>query len=92
MYYVYVLKSALNGDLYIGRCQNLRVRFKQHNLGKASATKAYRPWVLIYYEGYRDKKDTTVREKQLKNHAAKNSLLKQLGYSLKISKGHLVHR
>ena len=75
MYYVYVLKSTINGDLYIGSCQNLKIRFEEHNSGKSSSTKAYRPWLLVYYEAYGNKKDIGIREKQLKNHAAKNNTL-----------------
>ncbi len=82
MHYVYVLKSKTNGDLYIGSCEDLRIRFKQHNDGKMTSTKAYRPWVLVYYEAYRNKKDARVREKQLKMHAAKEELKNRLKYSL----------
>ena len=82
MFYTYVLKSTVSGDLYIGSCQDLKVRFNQHNLGKTRSTRAYRPWLLIYYEAYRDKRDATKREKQLKYHAAKNNLRMQLKYSL----------
>ncbi|MFZ5535031.1 MAG: GIY-YIG nuclease family protein [Patescibacteria group bacterium] len=46
MYYVYVLKSKVNDDLYIGSSEDLRVRFKQNNNGEVQSTKGYRPWVL----------------------------------------------
>lgn len=82
MFYVYVLKSSKNGDVYIGRTDDLKKRIKYHNGGFASATKPNRPWKLVYYETYRDKKDSTKREKQLKNHRAKLDLKAQLRYSL----------
>lgn len=83
MYYVYVLKSTKNKDIYIGFSNDLKTRYKSHNSGKVKSTKAYRPWKLIYYEAYGVKADATKREKELKMHAAKNELLKRLKKSLK---------
>ena len=45
------------------------------------STKAYTLWRLIYYEAYKDKRDATRREKQLKNHKAKIDLKKQIKLS-----------
>ena len=84
MYYVYVLKSDNNGDVYVGFSSNLKQRLETHNSGKVRSTKANKPWKLIYYEAYRGKLDATKREKNLKMHAAKNELLKRLKVSLKI--------
>ena len=84
MFYVYVLKSLKNGDIYIGSTDDLRKRLKYHNGGLARATKPNRPWMLIYYEAYQDKRDATRREKQLKNHRAKLDLRSQLKYSLNL--------
>lgn len=83
MFYVYILKSLKNKDVYIGRSEDLRTRFKYHNQGLVKATKPNMPWRLIYYEAYFDKRDSTKREKQLKNHAAKKDLKIQLENSLK---------
>lgn len=85
MFYVYLLKSIKSQDLYVGYCANLKVRFHRHNAGKVKSTKGYLPWELIYYEAYKDKSDATKREKQLKNHAAKETLKKQIECSLKKS-------
>ena len=82
MYYVYILKSTKNKDVYVGFTNNLRVRFKLHNLGKVKSTKAYCPWTLIYYEAYRGKLNATKREKQLKTHAVKKEVLSRLKGSL----------
>lgn len=82
MYYLYVLKSVKSGDIYIGCSDDLRSRFKAHNEGKVFSTKAYKPWIIVYYEAYKDKRDATKRERQLKNHRAKEDLKIQLRYSL----------
>ena len=83
MYYLYILRSTINADLYVGHCEDLRKRFSDHNSGRVKSTKAYRPWGLIYYEAYKHKKDVTAREKQLKdNHKAKEDLKIQINNSL----------
>ena len=83
MFFVYILKSLLNGDVYIGYSDNLKRRLKEHNEGKGVSAKPKKPWNLFYYEAYKDKGDATKREKQLKNHRAKNDLRIQLKYSLR---------
>ena len=84
MFYVYILRSKRNKDIYIGRTGDLRKRFQQHNQGLVTATRPNIPWSLIYYEAYKHKKDTILRERQLKNHKAKKDLKIQLKYSLEI--------
>jgi len=83
MFYVYVLKSRTNGDIYVGYSRDLRTRIDAHNKGKVKSTKAYKPWILVYYEAYKGKKDATKREKELKLHAAKKLLIEHLKESLK---------
>lgn len=47
MYYVYILKSIKDNNLYIGRTNNLDRRLKEHNSGKVSSTKSRKPFVLL---------------------------------------------
>lgn len=82
MFYVYILKSLKNGDIYVGFSEDLKQRFAFHNQGGVKSTSPNRPWRLVYYEAYQDKKDATKRERQLKNHKAKYDLKGQLKYSL----------
>ena len=84
MYYVYLLKSKKNGDVYVGYTDNLKRRLDEHNQGKSMYTKSYKPWILVFYEAYRSKKDTTKREKELKIHAAKIKLREQMKHSLEL--------
>jgi putative endonuclease len=83
MYYVYVLQSQLDSRLYVGRSADLKKRLSRHNAGFVKSTKAYKPWALVYYEAYKALRDATKREMQLKQHAAKEDLKKQIQYSLK---------
>lgn len=83
MYFVYLLKSTINGDIYVGRTDDLKNRYKLHNQGRVKSTKAFKPWILIYYEAYKVKSDATKRERSLKMHAVKHELLKRLESSLR---------
>jgi len=66
MFYVYVLKSGVDGRLYKGFTKDLQNRLKQHNSGKTKSTKGYRPWELVYYEKYDTLDEAIKREKFLK--------------------------
>lgn len=84
MYYVYVLKSLKDKELYIGFSNDLKERFKKHSKGYVTSTKERRPLELIYYESYKSEKDARTRETKLKQH--KNSfkeLKKRIDDSLK---------
>ncbi len=86
MYYVYVLKSQKDGNIYTGFSSNLRLRIQQHVEGKVVSTKYRRPLKLIYYEAYLSEQDAKNREKYLKDGGkAKTSLKSQIESSLKDS-------
>jgi len=88
-FYVYVLESIKNGNLYVGWTDDLRKRLKEHNRGLSFSTKPYLPWQLIHYEAYRNKKDAQRREKYLKtNQGARllKRMLKEYFYSNKPKK------
>ena len=77
MFYIYVLKSLVDQKLYIGYTEDLRRRLKEHNNGENISTKHRRPFELIYYEGYKDKKDALKRERNLKHFKNSYSQLKK---------------
>ena len=68
MYYVYLLQSLKNGNLYIGCTSDLKKRILEHNQNQSYHTKKYAPWRIIYFEGYISKNDAYNREKKLKLH------------------------
>jgi len=85
-YYVYVIRSLKNTELYIGYTTDLRKRFEEHNLGFNFSTKSNRPWQIIHYEAFLDEKDAKRREKYLKTNQGSRllkRLLKEYLYSLK---------
>ena len=66
MYYVYILRSIKDRNLYTGYTNNLKARFKLHNRGKIDATMNRFPFEIIYYEACLNQQDATHREKYLK--------------------------
>ena len=66
MFYTYVLQSLKNKLWYTGSTNNLRKRFKDHNIGLVKSTKGRGPFMLIYYEACSDGVDARIREKYLK--------------------------
>ncbi|OGN27876.1 MAG: hypothetical protein A2941_00835 [Candidatus Yanofskybacteria bacterium RIFCSPLOWO2_01_FULL_49_17] len=83
MYYVYIIRSKKNGQLYIGQTEDLRRRFIEHNQGLNKSTKSYSPYELIYYEAYKSARDAIARERQLKHFKQGYTRLKErLVYSL----------
>jgi len=77
MFYLYLLKSEKDGNLYIGSTNDLERRIAEHNEGKVFSTKARRPFELIYYEAYRSEKDARHREKNLKLRSRAYAQLKK---------------
>jgi len=66
MYYVYVLFSEKLKKRYVGLTNDLRRRFAEHNKGASDFTNRGKPWKLLYYEAFIDKKDAEREEIFLK--------------------------
>ena len=66
MFYLYLIKSKKDCDLYMGSTNNLERRIREHNNGLVSSTNLRKPFELIYFEGYKSEKDARHREKNLK--------------------------
>jgi len=78
MYYVYILKSKKDGNLYTGYTKNLKSRFELHNKGRITSTKHRVPLELIYYEACLNQQDATHREKYLKTYRGRMFLSNRL--------------
>ena len=78
MYYIYILKSLKDNNLYTGFTSDLKKRLKEHQYGNVESTKSRRPLELIYYEAYKEKSNALLREKYLKTTKGKSQLKKQL--------------
>ena len=66
IYYVYILKSQIDGTYYKGITSDYINRLKQHNSGLSEYTSHKMPWKLIYIESHLTKKSALIRERKLK--------------------------
>lgn len=66
-HYVYILKSEVDGKLYIGNTCNIRSRILKHNNGRVKSTKWRRPLTLVHAEKLRNRKEAMQRERYLKS-------------------------
>ena len=70
MYYVYMLRSIENPEqTYIGFTQDLKKRFAAHNHGHSPHTSKYKPWELITYTAFKERRKAISFEKYLKSHS-----------------------
>ena len=76
MYHVYLLRSKKDKSFYIGYTSDLDKRLREHNLGLVGYTSKYKPWSLVYYEGYISLLDAQKREKTLKSFGKSYTNLK----------------
>lgn len=65
-YYIYVLESLGDHDLYIGYTVNLKRRILEHDRGLSFSTKSRIPFKLIHSEACLNELDAKRREKYLK--------------------------
>lgn len=76
MFYVYVLVSESDGNIYLGSTNDLRRRLLEHNSGKVLSTKNRLPFELRYYEAYSNEDEARKRESSLKKDGRALSQLK----------------
>jgi putative endonuclease len=74
VYVVYVRRSETTGRRYIGSCQDLDVRFREHNAGESKATKHGIPWQLIHREEFSTRAEAVRREKYFKTGRGRDDL------------------
>jgi len=81
MYYVYVLRSQIDGKLYVGFTEDLKKRLMAHNAGKNLSTQTRKPLDLIdliFYEAFINKFDALRRERYFKTTKGKVTLVQML--------------
>lgn len=83
MFYVYILRSEKDGELYVGSTSDLRRRLGEHQKGRSFSTSFRRPFELVYYESFRVEDDAREREQALKLRGqARRHLLARISRSL----------
>ncbi|MDO8743330.1 MAG: GIY-YIG nuclease family protein [Candidatus Azambacteria bacterium] len=79
-YYVYILRSLVNNDIYIGSTENVENRIKLHNLGKVKSTRRYRPWQLLEQQEFNSRSEAMRQERFLKTGQQKEILKKRYNF------------
>jgi putative endonuclease len=78
MYYVYVLQSLKDRNLYIGMTSNLEERIKRHNAGQEQSTKSRIPFKLLHSEVFGTRTEARDREKYFKSGFGREIIKKLL--------------
>jgi len=71
MYYVYTIRSHVDGRIYVGFSNELKQRVKAHNTGQSKYTAKYKPWDLIFYSAFEKQNTAKEFEQYLKSHSGK---------------------
>jgi len=77
MYYVYAISSKSRKYIYVGLTNDIDRRFKEYNNGYNKTTRTYKPFILIYSEVFKTRKEVREKEIYLKSGIGKE-LLKSL--------------
>lgn len=68
MHYVYLLESlSVPSERYVGETQDLKCRLADHNGGKSVHTAKFRPWNVVTYLAFSDRRQALVFERYLKS-------------------------
>jgi putative endonuclease len=78
MWYVYILKSANDNNLYVGSMNDIDRRLTEHNSGKVDSTKNRMPLRLKAYFAVRDKPRAIALEQYLKAGSGRAFLQKRI--------------
>mgnify|MGYP006289285099 CR=1 FL=1 len=65
-YFVYILYSQSKGRYYVGSTGNLEDRMTRHKQGRSKATKAGRPWQLVFKKQFQDRSSAYQYEMYIK--------------------------
>jgi putative endonuclease len=66
MFYTYIIYSKTLDKYYVGSCQDIQKRLKDHLNSKSKYTKTAKDWELNYFETYFSRSEAYQREMQIK--------------------------
>ena len=79
MKYVDLLQSIDHPDeTYVGLTDDLRTRFSAHNAGRSTHTAKFKPWRLVSYIAFVDKRKVIELERYLKTASGRAFANKRL--------------
>jgi putative endonuclease len=78
MWYVYILKSAIDNKLYVGSTNDIARRLTEHNSGKVDSTKSRTPLRVEAYFAVKDKPRAVALERYFKTGSGRAFLQKRI--------------
>ena len=78
MWYVYILRSRTDNNLYIGSTNNMGRRLSEHNSAKVDSTKSRLPFSLEAYVAVKDKAKAIELERYFKTGSGRALLQKRI--------------
>ncbi|WP_367772392.1 GIY-YIG nuclease family protein [Flavobacterium sp. WC2421] len=66
MFYTYIIYSKTINKFYVGSCQDVQDRLRDHLNGKSKYTKQVKDWELKYFESYSSRSEAYQREMKIK--------------------------
>ncbi len=78
MWYVYILKSLKDDNLYVGSTNSIRRRLTEHNFGKVDSTRNRAPFILEAYIAVKDQVKAIELEQYFKTGSGKAVLQKRI--------------
>jgi predicted GIY-YIG superfamily endonuclease len=78
MWYVYILRSIIDKNLYVGSTNNIRRRLAEHNSGKVDSTKRRIPFSLEAYIAVKDQAKAIELEQYFKTGSGRALLQKRI--------------
>ena len=76
--FVYILKSQSHPKYYVGMSDDPQRRLSEHNHGKVTATKHYRPYQIVLIEEFPNRQKAHFREKYYKTGFGRKVFLKKI--------------
>ncbi|MBI5037449.1 MAG: GIY-YIG nuclease family protein [Candidatus Kerfeldbacteria bacterium] len=67
MHFLYILRSKVDHNLYIGIAEDVEKRIAQHNAGRVRSTKSRRPLQLVYQQSFPTRQEAAKQEWLLKH-------------------------
>ncbi len=74
MFVVYILINTIGTRTYVGHTNNVEKRLMEHNSGQVTATKAYRPWSILFTESIDSLSRAKHRELYWKSGAGRKNI------------------
>ena len=78
MWYVYILRSTIDKNLYIGSTDNIRRRLTKHNSGEVDSTRSRIPLSLEAYIAVKDQTKAIELEQYFKTGSGRALLQKRI--------------